>query len=191
VPFDAQSLVFYGVPRSSAGTPLWRKLAWVCILTAGIFAFQLIGVMAIFLGWIMALVVVGTLVAAAIAMFITGPRDRRTTEKFILTTAGLARVSTEVRNGDRLDSILVKIDDCDAVRFDRTSAVWRRLRIGTSGSRGKLHQVRFDAGIRCPDEAADRVREALLLRMPRSQRSIHPPTTPQALAGSPNPPPLP
>lgn len=189
-PFDVQALVLHGIPNSSKGTPLWRRLAWIALIVGGFLLTQTMVYIGMFLSWWLVLAFAAAIVGVAIWLLATGPRDRASTERFILTSAGIARVPVKARPGEWLDSILIRLDDCDTVRLDRISPFWRRVRLGVRGATTSA-DTRFDAGIRCPDASAETVRATLLAMIPRAAARAHPPTTPQAFPGSPQPPPLP
>jgi hypothetical protein len=176
--FEARQLILAGVPRSASGASVPRRAAWigVFILTALISKLW-----PLFIApgrWVIPLIAFGGILIVVTVLLVTGQRERHGTERFCITPSGLARVpATFDPASARLDTAFLPWSDCNAVELKRVSPFWRRLRIGRNGPRARLTEVLFDAGIRCPDAAAD-----IVLHTIRSYLAppTHPPTAPPA-----------
>jgi hypothetical protein len=172
--YEAFQLVLWGVPRTSSHTSGMRRLFWILIITAAVvhahgWAFELMlgGV------WLASIVTV-FLAGAIVTMLVTGPRERRGTERFIITPGGIARVAAKFDPASRrLDTVFIPWGAADTFSVERISPFWKRLRVGRLGedAGGPMRDVVFDAGIRCPDDSAAPVETAIRSNMqsPRPQ----------------------
>jgi hypothetical protein len=180
--YEARQLILAGIPAAIApGSPM-RGIAWAAIITLGVVQAYTTMLQVAFLHWTVPLGLVTLIVGAVVAMLLTGPRERRGTERFCITPAGLARLPAHFDPASaRFDNAMIPWSSCDAVDLKRISPVWRRLRIGRAAPNGKLTDVRFQAGIRCPDAAADivlsTIRQYLAPPTP-GPLPPHPPTSP-------------
>lgn len=152
LPFDKQQLVIAGVPNRKAGGSATRRVLWVALFTGFIVEVYTWPLQVYLLTWEVPLVILALLLGAFVALLMTGPRERRGVERFFVTRAGIARLPLKVPPGSKPDSRLVPWVRADTLELRRVSPVWRRVRIGRVGPKGKLGQVVFDAGIRCRDE---------------------------------------
>jgi hypothetical protein len=108
--------------------------------------------------------ITGVLAIGIIWLVATGPRERRGTERFVVTPSGIARVASKVDPGSRrLDTIFIPWGVSDRAQVERISPVWKRLRIGrlSEGLYGRMRDIVFDAGFRCPDADAAAVQDAI------------------------------
>lgn len=164
--YEDFQLVLYGVPRSPHA-PGPRRALWAVLMVACVVHFYTIGAQIIFRP-MLALMISVVLVTGVIAMLVTGPRERRGTERFIVTKGGIARVAMKFDPAARrLDTIFVRWGMADTVNIQRISSFWKRLRIGNlgEGPRARMRDVIFDAGFRCPDADAQRVHDAIHANM--------------------------
>ncbi len=185
-------MVLNGIPNSSKGTPLWRRLAWIAVCIAAFAFSQTMFLIGTFVSWWLDLAFAGAIAGSVTWLLVTSPRDRASTERFILTSAGIARVPTKARPGEHRGTILIPLAACTSVRLERIGPFWRRLRMSEPDPKHpRVSRIIFDAGIRCPDAVADSVLSALYAVTPLAAARAHPPTRPQASPGSPQPPPLP
>ncbi len=166
-PFLACQLLLHGVPRSVApGAPL-RRVVWITLaVTAAIYSQAW--------GWLLirspALVgVVGlSLLAGFVALLLTSRRERRATERLLISPVGILRLPLEdPAEGARVDSALVPWSPDAVLEFRRISPVWYRLRIGTPDPAGRIASCTLDAGVRCPDALAAQVRQELETHLAR------------------------
>jgi hypothetical protein len=155
-PFEARQLVLAGVPNSMKAGSAWRRAAWaVLIVLLGVHSQSWI--LTFRLGWWVPLVILAMLVAGVVGLLMTGPRERGGTERFVITAAGITRVATKLQAGaSSIDSIFIPWGKADGVHLKRVSPFWKRLRVGTVSGR-TITEIRFDAGIRCPDKDVDLV----------------------------------
>ena len=180
--YEARQLILAGIPAvtSGASSPL-RSLAWAAILILGVIHAYTVMIQFMLLPWVIPLALTLLLAGAIAAMLLSGPRDRRGTERFCITPSGLARMPRKFDPATtRCDNACIRWADCDAVELQRISAVWRRLRIGRQAPSGRLTDIRFQAGIRCPDAAADIVLTTIRGYLAPAQspaRPAHPPTS--------------
>lgn len=184
--FDRRSLVLAGVAQGQRGGSVARRAAFWIIAASALIMSQTI-FLALLFAWWLALVMIAVVVGGLAWFWITGPRERRGAERFIITSTGIARVP--LVGNDMKDRLFVPWADADAFALTRISPFWRRIRIGRRTARGKIANVRFDAGIRCPDAMAPDVEAALqsLLQSPAPPQA-HPPTEPvQHCASEPRP----
>lgn len=150
-----------GVPRSSSGVPLGRRLAWAATILGG-FLYANFALVLFVASWVLGLVATGVLAGALIWLLVTGPRDRRGVERFVFSVAGVARLPLVHEPGVRLDTVYVPWTGYETVELRRISNVWRRLRVGQRRAPGAaLIEVSFDAGVRCPDARAESVRAVI------------------------------
>lgn len=160
--YEDFQLVLFGVPRSShASGP--RRIFWAVLITLCVTHLYTLSIQVTYRPWI-ALVFSLVLVACVIALLVTGPRERRGTERFIVAKGGIARVAMKFDPASRrLDTIFVPWGTADTVNIERISTFWKRLTIGNlaSGLHGPMRNAIFDAGFRCPDADVERVREAI------------------------------
>ncbi|MEM1027419.1 MAG: hypothetical protein AAGJ38_04990 [Planctomycetota bacterium] len=164
--FDEHTLVMIGIPRRGSTTSPLRRLAWGIVIGAGVLWLNCIGFVAfepmIFLvlglGWLVGL----------IALLATGKRERSATQPLIFTAGGFGLASDAQTQAGRT---LQPWSDVNNFRLTRIGAQWFRLQIGLSHptdpgwglglGHSKLSTVKFEAGVRCNDEHADRVCETL------------------------------
>lgn len=179
-PYVAQQLLLAGVAKQSRATPLGRRLAWAAV-GGGLLLFALIWPLLLMFNFVALLIVIIALVGGLIALLVTGRRERRGTERFVITPAGIARIPLRIQPGtDGFDSVMIPWDGSNCVQITRISTVWRSLRIGTADSTGRMRAVIFDAGFRCPDAAAPEV-EAVIKDMVRASLAARDPATAESV----------
>lgn len=182
--YEARQLILAGVPHSPSSTSLPRRAVWIVLIVAMGLLSQ---VWPFFLSpnrWFIPVVILGGILIAAALLLATGPRERHGSERFCITPSGLARVpATFDPAAQRLDSAFLPWSDCNTFDLKRISPVWRRLRIGRRGPHGHLANIRFDAGIRCPDASADILIHSLNQYLHPDSPPTHPPTAPPPLTG--------
>lgn len=185
--FDARCLVLAGMPEGRSGGSRARRAAFWIIAVAALLLSQALPLFLIKGGGWIAIALLVIVVGGLGWLLVTGPRERRGAERFIVAQAGIARVPL-VGSGTT-DQVFVAWETANMFTLQRISPFWRRLRIGERTARGALANVRFAAGIRCPDEAASEVEAMLhsLLAPPNSQPPTHPPTAPHQREGQPAP----
>ncbi|MBB6428903.1 hypothetical protein [Algisphaera agarilytica] len=105
-------------------------------------------------GWIIGL----------IAMLSTGKRERSATQPLIFTAGGFGIASDETTDASRT---LQSWSEVNCFNLTRIGAKWYRLRIGNAKdperihTDGQLRSVKFEAGVRCDDDQANRVRDTI------------------------------
>ncbi len=177
-PFPDRHLVLYGVPRSTAGTSLFRRCAWAVLITASVI-FAYVWELVLFSSLIMLLTIGASLAAGLMALLLTSRRERAGYERFVVSPVGIARLPmNDPGDNERFDSVIVPWSGATAVELKRISPVWYRIRAGMTAGGGRMTSVVFDAGVRCPDELAPEVRSTLEACI-RQQRDI-PTVGPQA-----------
>jgi len=150
VPFESTQLVLAGVPNRMKSSSTLRRAVWIVVMVAMIVHWQT-WILQIRYGWWMPLAILGILGLAVVWLLLTGPRERKGTERFVVTSAGITRVVPNAAPGDlSLGSQFIPWGRSDAVVVTRISPFWKRVRIGRKAGR-TLRDVAFDAGIRCPD----------------------------------------
>jgi hypothetical protein len=169
-----------GVPRHSDSVPLGRRLAWGVTVTGGVLYFYFAALIFL-LFWPLALLCLVALVGSLIWLLVTGPRDRRGVERFVFSSAGVARLPLVHEPGLKLDTAFEPWTGEEAVELRRISGVWRRLRIDRRrGARGGHGGTIFDAGVRCPDAVAPGITSALERYIGKRAPALRkaPPTSP-------------
>lgn len=158
VPFEGQQLLLYGVPHRAASRSNFRTLCWIGLGAAVVLYSQFWPVLFMALPWYFALAGAGLLVIGLTVMIGTSRRELGGAERFVISPAGIARLPlSDPRDGQPLDTTLIPWGDADGVLLNRVSAFWRRLQIGVWDGAGKLSNLVFEAGVRCPDAAAEEV----------------------------------
>jgi len=153
-PFEARQLVLAGVPHNRARGRPFRTALWIAAVLAAT-VFSSVWAMLIFIWWALPLIILVVLVGYFVALLVTSPRERRGTERFVLSPGGVARMPAEATRAINLDAVFIPWEGCNSYELRRVSAVWYRLRIGQSAVvGGPIRDVIFDAGIRCNDEWA-------------------------------------
>ncbi len=160
---------------------MWRRVVWASLCVGLFVVVQGLGLW-IMISWVIPVVGFVAILCVGAYMVATGPRERRGTERFMFTTAGVARLpSKREANAPKLDAVLIPYSSRGTLRLDRVSDVWRRLRIYVPDSHG-VRQVVFDAGIRCPSEHVPRVTEtiqnAMMGRVATTADASQPPPIP-------------
>jgi hypothetical protein len=164
--YEDFQLVLYGVPRATH-RPGLRRVIWAALITLCVIHLYTLIIQIVFRP-MLALMTSVILGGGVVAMLVTGPRERRVTERFIVTKGGIARVAMKFDPAARrLDTIFVVWGNADAVDVQRLSLFWKRLRVGNQveGRAGRMRDVIFDAGFRCPDADTERVRDAIHANM--------------------------
>lgn len=157
-----QRMVLAGVVRSKSGNAWWRTAIWI-VLAIG--AYMLSVIWPISLGFdggivYVAVLLVG-LVGAMVAMVLTGKRQRSGSEKFVVLSTGIARVPLIFDpNAGKVASLHVPWDGANMVAITRVGPWWKRIKIGEQEG-WVMRRVVFDAGIRCPDEMVEQVRQTV------------------------------
>ena len=190
----AAYLVLYGVPRSMTrgGSPTWRRVVWIVLFVGFLLCTQLAplligfveasfgtaGLVGLFsFGGLAGLALVGVL----IFMIATGRRERDGVERADRDAPGrrACRAAARAEDPSQADgeSGLAPWGAADTVEITRISPVWHRLRIGV-GAMGRVHQVTFEAGIRCPEQWAPLVQHELQTRLAEAPRPDAPPAGP-------------
>ncbi len=158
--YGTGQLVLTGIVHRSRSISVGRRVAWIAVVTCAVLLSVFWAVLLI----LQVLLLIGLIAATlggAIALWVTGPRERSGVERLVITPAGVARVALRA-NSERakLDTLLTPFDGANSVEVTRVSPVWRRLRVRvvTKDASGKanVRQV-FDAGFRCPDSHAPEV----------------------------------
>ncbi len=187
-PFDSQVMVLHGVARSSSGTSLWRRLAWIGLAVGAMIVTQAWPFLLMF-SWMVLVAALVAVLAGIIFMVATGRRERAGTERFMFTSAGVARLPAKRDDrGPGMDAVFIPYSPTARLRVDPISPFWRRVRIETPDTHG-VHQVVFDAGFRCPSQHADRVEATIRAAMQGTAMPtdhptappLHPPVTPPPL----------
>ncbi len=163
--YAREHLVLAGVPKASSSG--YRRLAWVVLLVAGWMVFQ---GWAFFPGWLVLILGVGVLLGIPVLLF-TSRRERAGVERFVVSPGGICRVPFRVKKAKatsgeepathEADRLFVAWGGSNMVRLTRVGPVWRRLQVGRVSAEGVFKDVVFDAGVRCPDDAAEGVRAAI------------------------------
>lgn len=171
--YDAATIVLYGVPRGGTASSPARRFLWFVVAIYNILLLQLwflvIQVSAFFL---LLCVVAG--IAGLGAMIATSKRERRGVERLILGTTHVFRAVTDLgkhaaQDSASLDAVAIPFSQITGFRLDRVSAYWYRLRLGTLSPAGVLEKVVLDVGVRCRDEDAQPLRQALSERVQAAQ----------------------
>jgi uncharacterized protein (DUF58 family) len=172
VPYEQGCLTLAGVPRRSSSSTL-RRAGWIGLIAVAAIYSQVFLALLFFLWWA-ALVGAVVILAGLAGMYVTSPRERSGSERFLVTRAGIVRSPQVVRTSDNSQhSVLIPWGSANTVELKRISSVWRRLRVGTGNpsGRGSPDSVIFDAGIRCTDEAVEEVQRTIesMLAMTRDR----------------------
>lgn len=160
--FDEHTLIMIGIPRRGSSTSPRRRVAWAVVLSAGVLWLNCWGLMglepamflALGLGWLVGL----------IALLATGKRERSVTQPLIFAAGGFGLASDADTDAGRT---LQRWSAVNAYRFERIGASWYRVQLGRDRHTSDpsvpraLRAVKFEAGVRCADEDADRVRVTL------------------------------
>ncbi len=160
--FDEQTLVMIGIPRRGSTTSPARRMLWGVVLVGGVVWLNCLGFvvfepmvfLVLGLGWLIGL----------IALLATGKRERSATQPLIFAAGGFGLASDAQTEAGRT---LRPWSEVNAYRFTRIGANWYRLQLGRADHApageavDKLDAVKFEAGVRCSDQDADRVRETL------------------------------
>lgn len=157
--FESRQLVLCGVPNRRSGGSWWRRLAWGLVIGSGLLLSQ-IGVLLFMVHWIVLVVYILAVIGGAAALLISGPRERRGTERFVVSPGGISRVAMDAgKDGTRMDSVFIPWSSGAVLHIQAISNVWVRIRIGTRPDRrGIPSDLDFDAGVRCPAASLERVR---------------------------------
>jgi hypothetical protein len=158
VPFEGRQLLLYGVPHRAASRSNFRTLSWIALAVIVAVFSQCWPLVLLSLPWYFAAAGAGLLLAWLIAMVATSRRERRGAERFVISPAGIARLPlNDPADGQPLDTTLIPWGAADGVLLKRVSPFWRRLQIGVRDDSGRLSALVFEAGVRCPDAAAEEV----------------------------------
>ncbi len=158
--FGDRQLVLSGVPNAMKSSSGWRRAAWAVLFVAMILHWQT-WVFQIRYGWWAPIAVFGVLGLGVVWLLLTGPRERRGTERFIVTEGGITRVVPRTKAaGESIGSLFIPWGMSDSVHIKRISPFWKRLRVGRAVGR-TLQDVVFDAGIRCRDGVDAHVRQTI------------------------------
>lgn len=171
--FDEQTLVMIGIPRRGSTTSPMRRVLWGVVLVGGVVWLNGLGFMAfeptvflvLGLGWLIGL----------IALLATGKRERSATQPLIFSAGGFGLASDAQTDAGRTLQTWAEVD---GYRFTRLGAKWYRLQLGHEAPHRRddpsaaLRTVTFEAGVRCSDEDADRVRETLTHHL--QQKRVYP-----------------
>ncbi len=136
-----------GVPRS-VETRVWRRVAWGFIFISGFLFLQLWGLMIMFLGGLFTLAAFTLVLVATVAMFATGRRKSRTTERLVFSWGGIGRSSWGVRDAE---SEIMEWPASVSVRVTPVGMVWQKLRIDEIDG-GRRKSRFFECGFRCERE---------------------------------------
>jgi hypothetical protein len=146
-----------GVPRR-VESRIWRRVAWGFIIVFGALFSQLWLLMLLKFGVLVPLTALTMLIVAAVAMFMTGRRSTRTTERLVFCWAGIGRASW----GRRDSSVeVMEWPQAVSVEVQTVGAVWQRLRIFETregGGRGRF----FECGFRCEKRRGPWVEDSIL-----------------------------
>lgn len=181
--YEASTIVLYGVPRGGTASSPARRALWIIVAIFNIFLIQF---------WFLVIQVSGVFfllcfivgMAGLIAMIVTSKRERRGVERYVIGTTHVFRAMSDLgkdaaksaagRDGDdagarSLDAVAIPFTPTTGFRLDRVSAFWYRLRLGTLTPAGTLEQVVLDTGVRCRDQDAQPLRQALRDRVQAAQ----------------------
>lgn len=133
-------------------------MAWGVLIGSALVYLNLLGVF-LMLSWQASLAIAAAIMIGVVTMLVTSPRERRGRERFIFSSAGVARVPLiETRPDGRVDSLFTPWGHSNNVTVRRHSAFWRRLTIGYRfGSGRRPVNMVFDAAVRCTDADEPRV----------------------------------
>lgn len=157
-----------GVPQR-ASVSRTRAIVWCLLLVIWALGAQLFPLFIIGGGeWILLVLIL--LVGATLAMVLTGKRERRGVERFLIDSSGVTRLGLHAgKPGSTPDPVFIPWGQADGVDFEKVSPVWRRLRVGTRGDGARLAAIVFDAGVRCPEAMAETVAAAIAARVRRAR----------------------
>lgn len=162
LPYDDQTLVMIGMPRRGSTLTPMRRFLWGVVIAVGVLWMNCIGFITIE-PMIFMIAGVGWLIGL-IALLATGKRERSATQPIIFTAGGFGLASDADTDAGRT---LQPWSDVNLFRFERVGANWYRIKLLWSDApdsdhgRIKSRSVKFEAGVRCGDEDADRVRATL------------------------------
>jgi hypothetical protein len=170
-PFDAATLILYGVPRTSTASSPLRRLLWIIVVTTFIVTISLWPVLLRISGYLLLVTLIAT-VGGVIVLIAGSRRERSGIEKIVISQSHLVRVASDLRSTKSSgaeqanpDPIRIPWAGVSGFRLDRISSVWYRLRIGESSPVGVLERVQLDAGVRCPDAQVQELRMVLSERI--------------------------
>lgn len=194
LPFAERHLIMAGLVSRARRAPLGRRIAWVAVIGAFVAITMLWPVFLVF----DALLLVVTLLVATGGLawlLATSRRERRSTERFLFTPGGVARLALTAQqrgpgasatSGAGHDSVFTPWDGANAVEFKRISPYWRRIRIGIAQPGGPLQRTVFEAGVRCPDSTAAGAEQAVRELVARGLIAPAPHPTPRHGADGPD-----
>jgi len=160
--FDAHTLVMIGIPRRGRTASPMRRTAWGVVLGVAVVWLHCLG-FATFEPTVFFAVGVGWLIGL-IALLATGKRERSVTQPIIFAAGGFGLASDADTETGRT---LLPWSAVNGYTFDRIGANWYRLQLGQlrapvlNQAAAGWQSVKFEAGVRCADELADRVRDTL------------------------------
>lgn len=158
VPFEGRQLLLYGVPHRAASRWNFRTFSWIGLAVIVVVFSQCWPLVLMALPWYFTVAGAGLLLVWLVAMMATSRRERRGAERFVISPAGIARLPlNDPADGQPLDTTLVAWGEADGVLLKRVSPFWKKLQIGVWDGGGKLSALVFEAGVRCPDAAAEEV----------------------------------
>lgn len=172
--YDDKTIMLQGVSRGGVTIKPWRVLLWLFVATGAYLGFSTLHLLFI-LPWRFTVVPGAVLVllwlSAVIYLLVTGKKqgERTGVDSFLFAAGGFGGcVGT-----DPLETIEARLTDwreVNAVRIDRKSANFHRLRIGLASSPdSSLHSVKLDAGVRCSEAEALGVQKIIEQRMAIAQ----------------------
>lgn len=169
--YDDRTFVLTGISRGTRSMSSGRKMMWGA-LVGGVSLWPAVMILLALgaAGAIACVVVSGLLLGLFVYLLMTGSRERGL-ERFLFAAGGFGYCSLNPQGV--ADTVMTPWTEVDAVSVERKGANWHRLRIGSASTPGgRLHKVRFDAGICCDATAAAWVAEALTDRIRAARTGI-------------------
>lgn len=147
--FDAGicALRITGIAKSAAG-PKWRKPVWVLIAVVAYLMSQIVA-LTLFTYPLVALGLMLAVVAAVVAMALTGKQKKTGTETFTFSRYGFSRWTLKTAESER-DFVAWPGVKC-GFTMKQVSVYWATLKLRAVDENGK-HTTEFQAGIRCRAE---------------------------------------
>lgn len=183
--YPEHSLVVYGIPQSSARTPVWRQLMWAFVIAGGFAVSHFVALLMI-VAWYLVLALAAVVVGAAVWLLMTNQRERSGVERLVFTRTCVIRMPRNTEAGGKnLGSVVIPFEAGMGVEFKRISATWKRMAIYTAWTNGLKRGVVLAAGYRCVDADAAMVESTIRAMMagervegPRvAAEPAYPPTT--------------
>lgn len=157
--YDDLILALCGIRKRTARSPL-RAAMWVVLLVGALLYFQFLFLL-LFTQQVLLVVLSIVLLCGIVAMFMTGRGEQRGMERFVFLPGRIICKPLVPANDPReANAVEITLLPTCRIEFRRVSAFWRTLRIRADES-GLAGRVLIDAGLRCPDHAAQQVEVAI------------------------------